>query len=428
MSQSLTVLSIGGVKKKGALFLQQAQMRGLRVWMLDTEQNLAQAPAVVAKADRVTALPFRDLTVCQEWARMQQEESSLLGVFPLSEYAVEAAAVIAQALHLPGNAPEVMSVVRHKDRCRQVLRELGFPQPSSALCKNLAEAQDFAASHAPGPWIIKPPAEGGSIGVSLVRTTADWEPALRHLLQFPQTESGTRNTQHLTLPSPFLVECFQQGQEFSVEGAFVAGKPQVLAITHKITTQAPHFIEIGHTMPADLPSNLSQHIRQTVVNALLAVGMRWGLFHVECWVNGDQVVLGEIHGRSGGDNIHLMTELVTGLDMFGLALDDLLDTSSINPESWQLTRQGAAMRYFSAAPGRVTAIYGLSEAAADPACVKAFCTLRVGDESSYIASSLDRHGYVLATGATASTAAATAERLRQQISIEVEALTTCEVA
>lgn len=407
MSENGFVLSVGGVKRKGSIFLEQAQRRGFKVWVVDTAENIGQAPDVVKRAERVSPLSYTDPEACVQWAQTQARSENLLGVFALSEYSIEAATAMAHALGLPGNHPQVIHTIRNKHLCRQVLREHGFRQPASTLCTTLAEAQHFTQAHLPGPWIIKPPSEGGSIGVSLVREEADWEPALRHL-GYP-------------LPAPFVVECFQSGTEFSAEGAFVSGIPQVLALTSKITTQAPHFIEIGHTMPADLPGEITQRARETVSAALLATGMRWGVFHVEFWLDQEQIVLGELHARSGGDNLHPMTELVTGLDLYGVVLDQLAQ-NVLDPASWDLYQRGAAMRYLVAPPGRVTAISGLAEVSADPVCVQAKLALRVGDESKPMTSSLDRHGFVLATGETAGEAGENAERLCRQIQVEVEPL------
>jgi biotin carboxylase len=196
----------------------------------------------------------------------------------------------------------------------------------------------------------------------------------------------------------------------------------VLALTSKITTQEPHFIEIGHTMPADLPVEIAQRARETVSAALLATGMRWGVFHVEFWLDQEHIVLGELHARSGGDNLHPMTELVTGIDLYGVVLDQLAQ-KTVDPADWDLYQRGAAMRYVVVPPGRVTAISGLEDVNADPACVQAKLALRVGDESKPMTSSLDRHGFVFATGKTAREAGENAERLCRHIHVDVEPLT-----
>ena len=47
-----------------------------------------------------------------------------------------------------------------------------------------------------------------------------------------------------------LIEEYATGQEYSVEHISYEGKHYFLALTHKYTTGAPHFIETGHLEPA----------------------------------------------------------------------------------------------------------------------------------------------------------------------------------
>jgi hypothetical protein len=61
---------------------------------------------------------------------------------------------------------------------------------------------------------------------------------------------------------------------------------------------------VGHTLPAELPEADGARIRACVEAALRALELRVGAFHVEPWLTQDTVVLGEVHGRYGGDWIH----------------------------------------------------------------------------------------------------------------------------
>jgi biotin carboxylase len=395
---------LGGAKRKGRLFIEQAHARGLRVWLADTDEHIQSAAQIVQLADRVTTLQYDNVAACVAWADEYARQESVLAVIAQTEFAVESATAMAYTLGLPGNPPQAIHTIRNKNICRHVLQENGFKQPASQLCTTLEQAYEFAQAHQPGPWIVKPPASGGSEGVSLVRDDSGWAQAMLHL--------------GYSLPAPFLVECFQGGREFSAEGVFVAGTPQVIALTSKITTQAPHFIETGHTMPAALAPALTQRIKEMVSSALLTVGMQWGLFHAEFWLEQEEIVLGELHARSGGDNLHLMTELISGLELYGLIFDQLLG-KEVDPGPWQM-RGGAAIRYLTIPSGRVTAITGWEAVLADPACVLAECTLHVGDESKPITSSWNRQGFILVTGVSAQAAAHHAEQLRQLVSIQVQ--------
>ena len=47
-----------------------------------------------------------------------------------------------------------------------------------------------------------------------------------------------------------LIEQFIEGSEFSIEIIVWNGKVNVLTVTDKKTTDAPHFVELGHNQPS----------------------------------------------------------------------------------------------------------------------------------------------------------------------------------
>jgi biotin carboxylase len=393
--RQLLLLLGGAAAQQGMRCIQQARSRGWKVWLTDTPDNLAHAPDVVAVADQVTPLPYEAVEDCVTWATEQAQTEPFVGVFGFREYSVESVAAVSRALGLPGNPPEIVRSVRHKPSCRQLLRERGFRQPLGQLCTDLDTARGFAAAHPPGPWIVKPPAAMSSQGVSLVRDAADWQYALANL--------GDRGN------SPFLVECFQSGEEFSAEGLFVYGQPYVLTLTAKITTGAPHFIELGHTMPADLDAATTRIVTETVTSALRSLSLTWGIFHVEFWLEDKQPVLGEVHVRPGGDCINLMTELVTGIELYGAVFDQFV-RRPLEPSIWQ-PHCGAAIRYLTPTPGLVSAIEGWDKVLDDPDCRLAQLPLQLGDRIAPVRTSQDRPGFILTVGKTAHQATETAERL-----------------
>ncbi len=180
-------------------------------------------------------------------------------MFGSRKFSVEAVSV-AEALGLPGNPLQTVELVRNKQACRDALRKSGFRQSEVALCSNLDEAYAFISEHPAGPWIMKPPAATGSAGVSLVRSAGELEQAFAYLAQSCKALDQKLRQLGIAEESlaqavniPFLVECFQSGEEYSAEGVFVYGQPHVLVITSKVTLGPPHFVEVGHAMSAELP-------------------------------------------------------------------------------------------------------------------------------------------------------------------------------
>jgi phosphoribosylaminoimidazole carboxylase (NCAIR synthetase) len=73
----------------------------------------------------------------------------------LSEFTLEIAAQVRQALNIPGHGPDEVGVYRDKARMKQVLQEHGLAVPAFTRCHSLEHTLDFA--NATGyPLIVKP--------------------------------------------------------------------------------------------------------------------------------------------------------------------------------------------------------------------------------------------------------------------------------
>lgn len=404
-----TVLFLGGSPPAGhgadmmARAIREAHSRSLSVHVTDRQAALDAAPGLVGLADQVSVLDFTEPNRCAAWVRglRDTDECPDLVLSP-REYAQVAVAEINDALGLLGNSTDIILRIRNKDNCRRWLRSAAFAQPDLAVCAAVADAREFVRVTT-GPWILKPRDAMGSLGVSLVRDKSDLEAAVSAL-------PG---------PGPFLIEEFVHGAEYSVEGIFLGGQPHVLAVTEKRILGPTKFVEVGHVLPAPLAERRSGRIKAEVCRALRALGMGFGVFHVELWWTPSGPVLGEVHGRPGGDWIHLLlSHAIPGLDLFGLVYDDFLGSPTL---SEQLTStRAAAVRFLVPPPGRIISITGFEQAAAHPAVLHASCDVAVGQLIGPLKESFDRGG-VIAVGANT---AAEADRLAIELAASVQF--TCE--
>lgn len=395
MSDEPTLLFVGGARPLSFSLdmateaLAQAAARGIRVHVTNTADVLAATGDVVAKATEVSTVDVLKPGESAAWARGRDFDA----VYALQELAQVAVAETAEAVGAPGNPPEAVHRVRTKDACREALAAAGFPQPVVRLCSGESEAEAFLREHA-GPWIVKPRDAMGSTGVSLV------------------TEAGQLPAAIALLPDakPFLVEQFVDGPEFSVEGVFLGGAPKILAVTAKEKVPPPFFVETGHVLPAPLPDARRREIEEQVSKALRTLGLRVGGFHVELWLTPAGVVLGEVHGRFGGDWIHrMLAHAIPGLELYGLVFDDMLGRPL--PDVLLEPSRGAAVRYFTPPPGRLAAIEGWDAVLAHPAVLYAELGVRPGDEIRPLHRSGDRVGLVVVGADTPEAASALAADL-----------------
>jgi biotin carboxylase len=399
-----TLLLVGGARPlafsvdSAESVLAQAAARGVRTLVTNTAPLLAATPSIVAAADEVCAVGFAEPEETAEWARRRAAAGErIVAVCALLEMAQVAAAETAAAIGAPGNPPEVIRRIRTKDACRAALAAAGFAQPAVRLCASAADAEAFLR-HASGPCIVKPRDAMGSTGVSQVSSAADLPAALALL---PDADA-------------FLIEEFVSGPEFSVEGIFQGGRPTILAVTAKETVPPPFFVEVAHTLPADLPEPVRREIGQTVSAALLALGLRFGAFHVELWLTPAGIVLGEVHSRFGGDWIHKMLEYaIPGIELFGLIIDDMLALPR-TPGPLAPTR-GAAVRYLTPPPDTVIAVEGWDEVRAHPAVLHAELSVGPGDEIPPLRRSGDRIGLIVVGAQTSARARELAGELASSV-------------
>lgn len=386
---------IGLGRDVGTRLLRQAAAREIST---QVTVEYPEAPQLSALAGELHRTEVEDPSAAVAWARGRRF-GMVLGV---REQVQVALAEVAEAVGAPGNPPAAVRTVREKDRCRQALREAGLPQPEFQLCTDPAEARAFL-QRTKGPWIVKPRDASGSVGVSKVSDPAGLAPAVAAL----------------PCRTAFLVEQFVEGPEYSVEGVFLRGEPRVLAVTEKKLLPPPNFVEAGHVLPADLPTGLQEEFEQAVTTALKALGLRFGIFHVELWSTAGGPVLGEVHVRNGGDWIHLMLEYaIPGLELFGLVMDDALgrDTGShvLTPS------RAAAVRFLAPPPGRVTRVDGWDGVLRHPAVLSADLTARPGDVVGEIRESYDRGGYFVVGAESPRKAADLADQLAAQVRFVVD--------
>lgn len=254
------------------------------------------------------------------------------------------------------------------------------------------------------PCIIKPTDNAGSHGVAKVYSFQEL------LDNYEYAHSCSRH-------GKVIVEEYLDGPEVSVEVMMVKGVVNILQITDKSTTEAPHFVEMGHTQPSRLPVATQEAIRNVTVAACKAIGIDKGPAHVEMKVTNRGPVMIELGARMGGDNIttHLVP-LSTGIDMVGSTIKVALGE---DPDIEPTLHCGSAIRYFEVPFGIIKAIENVEEAKKIPGVKQITFTKDVGEESTPIHCSNDRIGFVIAQGTTAEDAVAACEEAMKVIKITI---------
>jgi biotin carboxylase len=152
------------------------------------------------------------------------------------------------------------------------------------------------------PSIVKPVDRSGSAGVSKVNSEQEFLFSARVAIEN-------------SLVKEAIVEEFIEGVEVSVEMISFKGVHYELAITDKETSGPPHFVELAHHQPSNLPADLQKEIFKETRKGLNALNIEFGASHSEFIVSSKGVFVTEIGARMGGDFIGSdLVFLSTGYD------------------------------------------------------------------------------------------------------------------
>ena len=306
-------------------------------------------------------------------------------------------------LHLHGINYETAVKATDKYDMIKAFKEHNVPSPWYFVVDTLEELKEHETD-VTFPCIIKPTDNAGSHGVAKVYSFQEL------IDNYEYAHSCSRH-------GKVIIEEYLDGPEVSVEVMVVNGMVNILQITDKITTEAPHFVEMGHTQPSRLPDAIQKAIRQVATAACLAIGIDKGPAHVEMKVTKHGPVMIELGARMGGDNIttHLVP-LSTGIDMVGSTIKVAMGE---DPDITPTLHCGAAIRYFDVPFGIIKAIENIEEVNHITGVKQVTFTKEIGEESTPIQCSNDRIGYVIAQGDTAEDAARICEEAMKKIKITI---------
>lgn len=215
-----------------------------------------------------------------------------------SDASVPTVCFVAEKMNLVSNSYESSLIAIDKYKMRQKFLENNVASFKFALADDNVDFKDFSL-----PLIVKPTDRSGSRGVFKVENRNDLPVAIERA----KNESFTKQA---------IVEEFVSGKEISVETISWKGEHYILAITDKVTTGEPYFVELEHHQPSQLPKNAQDKIKKETIKTLNALNIQYGASHTEIKIteNGELYLI-EVGARMGGDFIGSdLVKLSTGYD------------------------------------------------------------------------------------------------------------------
>lgn len=396
MQKRLLVLAAGILQVP---VIKKAKEKGYYVIAVDGDSNAIG----LQYADKAICANITDEEIMLEIAREQHVDGV---IHPCSEVSMNVMGRINDELGLAGITKEQAIRATNKHLMREAFEKGNAPSPKSILTDSAEDAWEHLQNDFSTDGILKPSRNSGSRGIAKVvrdMNKADFINAYNIALNESRDKS-------------VLIEQFIEGPEFSIEIIVWNGKVNVLTVTDKKTTGAPHFVELGHNQPSCYSKEDVETLKAAAVAGVKALGVNNCACHAEAKLMNGKAYLMEIGARLGGDFISTeLTHLSTGIDMVAAAINVAL---GIEPDlSVKEEPKGACIRYFCPKPGRLISVSN-TEVLDDPHVYKKEIYVHEGDIIPEVTSSLSRSGHVIVIEKTPQKAIELAERLIREVKFD----------
>lgn len=381
--------------------IKKAKEMGIYVIAVDGDPN-----AVGLKyADKAIVV---NITSEEDVLKVAHEEKIDGVIHPCSEVSMNVMGRLNEELGLSGITREQAIRATNKHLMREAFEKGNAPSPNSFLTENVEDAWMHLQNDFSIDGILKPSRNSGSRGIAKVSRDMDKADFVK-AYDIALNESRDQSV---------LIEQFIEGPEFSIEIIVWNGNVNVLTVTDKKTTGAPHFVELGHNQPSCFSAADVETLKTAAVAGVKALGVNNCACHAEAKMMDGKAYLMEIGARLGGDFISTeLTHLSTGVDMVAAAINVALGVEpDLNPKE---EPKGVCIRYFCPTPGKLVNISN-TEILADPRVYLWEIYHKVGDEIPEVTSSLCRSGHVIVTEKTPQKAIELAERLINEVVFKTE--------
>ncbi|MCR4743299.1 MAG: ATP-grasp domain-containing protein [Treponema sp.] len=263
-----------------------AKELGYRVCLVDADDKAIAIP----KADEFRQIDLKDKEGILEYARALQKGPGLAAVFTAGTDFSASVSYVCQKLNLPSHTFEAASNASIKTRMRKCFFDASVPSPkyfnldkenfTQEKLKEIASKIDF-------PLVVKPVDNMGARGCRMVRSFKEFEPAVKTAIQVSRSGNA-------------IVEEYMDGPEYSIDALVYDGTFTVTGFAVRHIKYPPYFIEIGHTMPADLDKSTHDQLISVFALGAKALGLERGAAKADIKFTKKGPMIGEIAGRLSG--------------------------------------------------------------------------------------------------------------------------------
>lgn len=377
--------------------IRAARARGWEAIAVDGDP----AAACSGLADRFEVVDLKDKEGIEAFARSLQADGGLAGVMTAGTDFSASVAWVAERLALPGIPYEVALDASDKARMRARFRAAGVPSPDFVV----AASSDAPPPPFGFPCVVKPVDNMGGRGCRRV----DAEDGLRDALS-----DAIRNSRS----GRAIVEEYMDGPEYSADALVHDGRIVQCGLADRHIFFPPYFIEMGHTMPTDLPQADARALIDAFERGIRALGIAEGAAKGDLKLTAKGPMIGEIAARlSGGYMSGWTYPYASGVEPVAGALSIAVGEAprGLDPKrDWT-----CAERAYLSIPGIVESIVGMDAARSRRGVKDLFPRSREGDRVAFPVNNVTKCGNVIAADPDRAAAVSAAEAAARDILIRL---------
>ncbi|MEU1707590.1 hypothetical protein ABZ478_19610 [Streptomyces sp. NPDC005706] len=291
-----------------AIAIKELARLGHEITVLYTERNRAAVESAADLVKRSGSIPsYGDLELAWSTLLHLGTVDDVEAVIPSHELAVTSAAILNQLLGTSATlGPATALAGRDKALQKSLWTESGVPTARFATITNEPHSVDQVRSIIEGlraPYIVKPPALGGSTLVTSCPTAED-------VFQVLKDNEGLRHA---------VIEERQDGPEWHFDGTLVDGRVHEFMVSRYLAPLIETRRGLTNRSVAYPPSkntDLYQEARRFTQAAIDALNGTRGVFHLEVFGSPGRFVAGELAWRPSGALANLVADHTIGVDLW----------------------------------------------------------------------------------------------------------------
>ena len=282
--KNILILGAGLMQKPAIL---SAKEEGFTVHVIDADPKAVAIPY----ADTFRQIDLKDKDGILAYAKeLQDGEGGLAAVFTAGTDFSASVSYVCEKLGLPAHSHQAAVNASVKTVMRQCFADAGVPSPaflrvgkediSDKLINTVLAKMSF-------PLVVKPVDNMGARGCRMVRNEAEFLPAVEVAVKCSRTGNA-------------IVEEYMEGPEYSIDALVYNGTFTVTGFAIRHIKYPPYFIEVGHTMPAELDKKTHDELISVFALGAKSLGLTCGAAKADIKYTSKGPMIGEIAGRLSG--------------------------------------------------------------------------------------------------------------------------------